>query len=295
MKNLIVGLAFFTAFGVKAQVDGFQYPYNPDAQPDGVIGAADVVELLTFYGQAFTLEDVFFNEDSSHVLMSVGTMNFPECKYTCEHTLPGNWQMATLGDLGADWEAAQIHEAWISESEMIGFEASTNSLARAHATTTTNGSIITDLIDSQHGCFCATQGGTEISDLLITCDSSYQDPTAFDTCSAYLEAWTSVDFQNGDVDLFGPEIESCGITAITLQDTTGASFRMRLAPGTFFGQKTIVYSENDVCDGSCTPIDVYLMPEYSSPIYPNTILIYPGNAKEFIWLGDRWRSLSNPF
>lgn len=35
MKNLLACLALLTAFSTTAQNNGFQFPYNPDAEPDG--------------------------------------------------------------------------------------------------------------------------------------------------------------------------------------------------------------------------------------------------------------------
>ena len=48
MKNLLACLAVFAAFGVSAQQ--FSPPWNPDADDNGSIGAADVLATLSVYG-----------------------------------------------------------------------------------------------------------------------------------------------------------------------------------------------------------------------------------------------------
>ena len=301
MKHLIACLALLLTICISAQVEGPELPYNPDAQPDGYIGAADVVELLTYYGQPFTPDDVFFNSDSSHVIMHVGDLNYPECEYTCEHGLSGEWKISGLSDLGSIWAEAVANEAWIAGGDLIGFSGTPSAMVRAYASDTPNGTTITDNITSSRGCYCATAAVEDIEEVASICDTIDPEAPQLDTCSVFLNAWTVEDYEAGDVPLFGPSIECCALTGLVIQDTLGAGFRMTLSPGSFWGQKTTLYIDNTVCPepgsgGPCAYVEIKLYPDYLVPeIYPTTILLYPGNAKEFIWLGDRWRSFSNPF
>ena len=82
-----------------SQIDGFMLPYNPDAQPDGYIGSADVVALLTYYGQSFSPDGVYASEDSTHMAMDVGSMSYIECLASCNQ-LAGSWRIAGLLDFG---------------------------------------------------------------------------------------------------------------------------------------------------------------------------------------------------
>ena len=85
------------AFNVTAQVDGFQMPYNPDSEPDGYIGVADVLEVLSIFGSQWNASDIYLNDDSTTMVVNVGQASHLECLGVCSQ-LPGNWRIASLYD-----------------------------------------------------------------------------------------------------------------------------------------------------------------------------------------------------
>ena len=67
MKNLLVFLVLLGSFSASAQITA---PYNPDSEPDGVIGASDVLQTLAFYGSSFTPDSILFDGISLDTLLN---------------------------------------------------------------------------------------------------------------------------------------------------------------------------------------------------------------------------------
>ena len=86
------------AFSATAQNNGFQFPYNPDAEPDGFIGVQDVLSLLQLYGAEWDAGPSFFDSDSTTLLVDMGAMNYVECLGTCS-SMPGAWKVPTLEEI----------------------------------------------------------------------------------------------------------------------------------------------------------------------------------------------------
>ena len=155
MKNLLACLAVFAAFSVSAQVNGFQLPYNPDSEPDGYIGVGDVLEVLAFFGAEMTYDGIYVDDDSTHVLLNVGSLSFPECAFSCEHTLPGSWRMATITDAGAAFTAVKGGQAWVNPKGFLSDKDNYGNIVRWHWDT--NGTLIgANDFDITKACFCAT-------------------------------------------------------------------------------------------------------------------------------------------
>ena len=184
MKNLLACLAFLVAFCAHAQVNDFQLPYNPDSEPNGYIGAADVVELLTYYGQAFTPDGIYVNDDSTHVLMDVGDLTYPECAYTCQHTLPGSWRMATVTDAGAAFNAVRGGLSWINPEGFLSDKDTYGNVIRFHWNVNGTFGEVYDF-DVTRSCFCATHErpkveysycyGDALNGIQGCCDEKVQD------------------------------------------------------------------------------------------------------------------------
>lgn len=181
MKNLLACLAILVAFNVTAQVDGFQLPYNPDAQPDGFIGAADVIELLTFYGQSFTPDGIYVNDDSTHMVLDVGDHNFWNCIEQCS-SLPGSWRVLTDADLGVVYEDFPPNKfVWRmlpDFNQNFGLSNSNNQSVFDSPSQGTNIQYYSYDRNNVLGCFCATQERPKVE--YSYCHSTLQD--AFATC-----------------------------------------------------------------------------------------------------------------
>ena len=164
MKNLLACLAILAAFNASAQVDGFQLPYNPDVEPDGYIGVQDVLELLQLYGSEFNAA-LFFDEDSTLMVMEVGQMNIFECLAACDD-LPSNWRLANMTEFGhcideLDFGSYFLKDKAYQHSGDVGqYDGFTFDFAWVDLSST--GSITLNPFQRQYmeqnaGCLCAAQ------------------------------------------------------------------------------------------------------------------------------------------
>ena len=118
-RILLVLLCMLPAIGY-GQV---QYPYNPDSEPDGYIGVGDILELLSIFGQEFSLG--MLQTDSSSAILYVGDMDFWDCKSSCA-SLTVNWRVLDDHLVGTYRENLQeINNVWISEPVVDDLQYST--------------------------------------------------------------------------------------------------------------------------------------------------------------------------
>jgi hypothetical protein len=192
MRHLLTSLALLATFAAAGQVNGFQLPYNPDAEPDGFIGINDVLAILPLYGQSFISEGIYVNGDSTHVLMDMGGMSYPECEYTCKFTLPGSWRVSTLADLGAAWETAKAQEAWISMDEVQHHGLQVSYMTTAFADDGASGTQTTSQLDASHNCFCATHEWPKVEYLVLDPMESIYNDSAVE-----FEPWLNEKAQEG--------------------------------------------------------------------------------------------------
>lgn len=147
------------AFCSSAQVDGFQLPYNPDSEPDGYIGASDVLALLSFYGQSYSADNFYLSDDSSHVMLDVGVRKSFSCKAMCAG-LSGSWRVATTTDLWRHWVDLPYGSWWVSD----GVESHDFMVYHMHKNSPNTTPQVelqayntSGLVTSNEGCLCATQ------------------------------------------------------------------------------------------------------------------------------------------
>ena len=106
MKHLLACLAILAAFNVTAQVDGFQLPYNPDVEPDGYIGVADILELLVMFGSEFEVASLSSDSSSAIVLVDEN-INYWACGKACNQ-LGRGWSMLDKSDVQAHYDQIGI-------------------------------------------------------------------------------------------------------------------------------------------------------------------------------------------
>ena len=184
MKNLLACLVMLATFCANAQVNDFQLPYNPDAQPDGYIGAADVVELLTYYGQSFTPDGIYINDDSTHMVMDMGEMTYVECLAQCDQ-LQGSWRMTTRMDLGYVWSQLPVYaEVYLNAT---GWQASTwfqpPYLLKTSFYYRHNHDSAQLNYSENRTCMCATQERPKVEYSYCYAVAEGSDPTPFQTCA----------------------------------------------------------------------------------------------------------------
>ncbi len=94
MKNLLACLALLAAFSTTAQNNGFQFPYNPDAEPDGYIGVHDILEVLAWFGAEWEVATLDADSTSAIVLVNNQT-SWMQCKQQCK-TLGKEWDIISV-------------------------------------------------------------------------------------------------------------------------------------------------------------------------------------------------------
>ena len=108
-------MALCVTFAAGAQTGLVEFPYNPDADQDDIIGTVDLLALLSLYGSEFDEEELYVDDSQTSALYHTGVQHFAMCKATCSD-LPGNWRMIDM----EDW--AKFHnEIALTGSENNGF------------------------------------------------------------------------------------------------------------------------------------------------------------------------------
>jgi hypothetical protein len=92
MKHLMTLIALMVAVTAGAQTGLVEFPYNPDSNGDDMIGTADLLELLSLFGNEFSEEDLYLNDDSTTAIYYAGNMIFSDCFRNCSQ-LPSNWKI----------------------------------------------------------------------------------------------------------------------------------------------------------------------------------------------------------
>ena len=94
MKHLITCLALGIAFAAGAQTGLVEFPYNPDADNDDIIGINDLLELLSLFGGEFSEESLFLNESETSAIYHIeGAWNYGMCQAKCFELPSGKWRM----------------------------------------------------------------------------------------------------------------------------------------------------------------------------------------------------------
>ena len=174
MKNLLALIAILASTNVYGQVNGFQMPYNPDVEPDGFIGISDVLEMLVLFGNEFLPENFYVSNDSSHIVLNQGQMNYFKCSAECA-SLEGSWRVATELDFGFAWDALPENQYfWLDtrEYQYAGYVGTIPTIRK----NPTQFNSYSKFEDGDVHCLCATLERPKIEYTYCT------DPAFFDDC-----------------------------------------------------------------------------------------------------------------
>lgn len=94
MKHLMTLMALVVAVTAGAQTGLVEFPYNPDADNDDMIGTADLLALLSLYGSEFSEEGTYLSADSTTALYYAGSFDYAMCLHQCSN-LSGDWHIPT--------------------------------------------------------------------------------------------------------------------------------------------------------------------------------------------------------
>ena len=90
-------LALVVAVTAGAQTGLVEFPYNPDADNDDVIGTADLLALLSLYGSEFSERTCICRRFDKRFGLH-GSTYFYRCYKSCKD-LPGNWRLPNYYDM----------------------------------------------------------------------------------------------------------------------------------------------------------------------------------------------------
>ena len=156
-------LALVVAVTAGAQTGLVEFPYNPDADNDDVIGTADLLALLSLYGSEFSEENVYMSEDSTSALVYTGQHTFYRCYKSCKD-LPGNWRLPNYYDmLGQELSSfdfcsgCSVWIDWMTEGQADINGASHRSIYVSYANDNSDG-VITSAqgANNDKHCLCYT-------------------------------------------------------------------------------------------------------------------------------------------
>jgi len=186
MKHLMTLLALVVAMTVGAQTGLVEFPYNPDADNDDMIGTADLLALLSLYGSEFSEENVYMAEDSTSALVYTGVHNFYRCYKSCQN-LPGNWRLPDyydmLGQELASFDFCEGCGVWI-DLTIEGKPDPTGGYHRQMSVSNGNdndGGITNGHSPSDDGyCLCYTHERPKVE--YSYCEGAYQGDLEFQSC-----------------------------------------------------------------------------------------------------------------
>lgn len=190
MKHLLTLTALLISSLAMGQFP--KLPYNPDDNADGLIGVADLQTLLANYGQEFSSAVV--SEDGESAIVYMGGMEYPQCKYSCDH-LPGMWHLPEVEDLVPVWtEATSQPYTWLRPSEYVS-----NSMGDGNAfqklyryASATKSNISTGYSTSRH-CYCAAKQLPRVE--YSYCAGGNPSEAAFNQCISdkFADGWYPLD------------------------------------------------------------------------------------------------------
>ena len=90
-------MALVVAVTAGAQTGLVEFPYNPDADGDDLIGISDLLELLGLFGAEFSEEDLYVNDnENAAVFHVVGNWTYGMCSAKCSDLPSGKWRVIDL-------------------------------------------------------------------------------------------------------------------------------------------------------------------------------------------------------
>ena len=188
MKHLLALMALCVAFAAGAQTGLVEFPYNPDADNDDVIGTEDLLALLSLYGTIFSEEGTYLSADSMTALHYTGERTIYRCRKSCSD-LPGRWRLPTFENM-CNFELSELaggSYAWI-DNRLPGANLASQNLHRSirinQYTDTDHGKIETWYRDEDDvSCFCYTHERPKVEYSYCRDSDEGGDPTPFAICA----------------------------------------------------------------------------------------------------------------
>ena len=190
MKYLLTCLALGLAFAAGAQTGLVEFPYNPDADNDDVIGVNDLLELLSLYGSEFAEESLYLNDSNTTAIYHIqGSWFYGMCQAKCRELPSGNWRMIdfeTWAEFHLEIEQMTIsgvNRAWLREMPIAAPANSTNNFPIVFGDYSDKGRLSFGNNSDELTCVCETQERPKVEYSYCRDSDEGGDPTPFAICA----------------------------------------------------------------------------------------------------------------
>ena len=205
MKHLLALMALCVAFVAGAQTGLVEFPYNPDADNDDVIGTADLLALLSLYGSEFSEEGTYLSADSTTALYYAGSFDYAMCLHQCSN-LSGNWHIPSREQFCQvihPSESTVTGQAWLSQSPFGRQTMAYNRDVVIEVGYPNDSDMYETNSEGQNKCFCFTQERPKVEYTYVQGSINGGDPTYFQTlATAKIEdGW----YPLGGIQFYGQE------------------------------------------------------------------------------------------
>ncbi|MDA8606930.1 hypothetical protein N9L13_07885 [Flavobacteriales bacterium] len=190
MKHLITCLALGIAFAAGAQTGLVEFPYNPDANNDDVIGINDLLELLSLFGGEFAEENLYVNESETSAIYHIeGSWLYGMCAVKCRELPSNKWRIMQFDDwtqfhneIESPFSGGATHAWLLDPVNGVNAIPSTNVYKTVVQVNYSSKGYV-NLFENSTGanCFCATHERPKVE--YSYCRGEYPTDPAFQDCA----------------------------------------------------------------------------------------------------------------
>jgi len=158
-------MALVVAVTAGAQTGLVEFPYNPDADNDDIIGVNDLLELLSLFGGEFAEENLFVNESETAAIYHIeGSWLYGMCAVKCRELPSNKWRIMQFDDwtqfhneIESPFSGGATH-AWLFDPVNGVNAINSNNVynTAVQVNNTSKGSIHLFVTSSGANCFCST-------------------------------------------------------------------------------------------------------------------------------------------
>ena len=178
-------LALVVAVTAGAQTGLVEFPYNPDANNDDVIGTNDLLELLSLFGGEFAEENLYVNESETSAIYHIeGSWLYGMCAVKCRELPSNKWRIMQFDDwtqfhneIESPFSGGATHAWLLDPVNGVNAIANTNVYKTAVQVNHTSKGYV-NLFENSTGanCFCATHERPKV-------EYSYCEGTDIQSCA----------------------------------------------------------------------------------------------------------------
>ena len=180
MRYLFTLLFAALSLNTVGQVDGWELPWNPDADGDGVIAVSDLTSFLTVFGSEFQSLSTAINIDSTYLAVEIGSVLAWKCEGACKSLGP-MFEIVSVSNAGVFPDFVQ--GAWVkTESHGSGMDFYGSIQYGEFRKVNINGDASSNQSDLQLKCVCITQERPKVEYSLCNATGNESNIDVFIEC-----------------------------------------------------------------------------------------------------------------